>query len=330
MIIKSFELKKINLDKHKIILFYGANEGLKKLAINNLIKNKNNIYTYEENDILSDDKNFLENLFSKSLFDKEKIIIIKRASDKILKIIEEIYKRRIEDVTVIINSKNLEKKSKMRTFFEKKRELVCVAFYPDNEQTLSQLALNFFREKKIVLSQSNINQIINKCNGDRESLHNELDKIENYSKNSKKLNSETIMKLTNLSENHSISDIIDNCLAKNNKKLIYILNENNFTNDDCIIIIRTFLNKSKRILKLLYEYELNKDINLTISSSKPPIFWKDKEIVKQQMEKWNSNNLKKLIYKMNEIELLIKKNINNSLNLTLNFLLESSYSLTNN
>ena len=330
MIIKSFELNKINLDKKRLILLYGVNEGLKKQAINNLIRGKNNIYSYEENDILNNDKKFLENLFSKSLFEKEKILIIKRASDKILKIIQEIYEREIEDVIIIINSKNLEKKSKIRTFFEKQKELVCVPFYADNEQTLSQLALNFFKEKKITISQSNINQIVNKCNGDRENLYNELSKIDNYSKNGKKLNSENIMKLTNLSENHSISELVDNCLAKNNKKLIYILNENNLTNDDCILIIKTFLNKSKRILKLLREYEFNKDINLTISSYKPPIFWKDKEIIKQQMQKWNSKNLKNLIYKMSEIELLIKKNINNSLNLTTNFLLENSSSITNN
>ena len=330
MIIKSFELNKINLDKKRLILLYGVNEGLKKQAINNLIKGKNNIYSYEENDVLNNDKKFLENLFSKSLFEKEKILIIKRASDKILKIIQEIYEREIEDVIIIINSKNLEKKSKIRTFFEKEKEVVCVPFYADNEQTLSQLALNFFKEKKITISQSNINQIVNKCNGDRENLYNELSKIDNYSKNGKKLNSENIMKLTNLSENHSISELVDNCLAKNNKKLIYILNENNLTNDDCVVIIRTFLNKSKKILNLLHEYEFNKDINLTISSYKPPIFWKDKEIIKQQMQKWNSKNLKNLIYKMSEIELLIKKNINNSLNLTTNFLLENSSSITNN
>lgn len=330
MIIKSFELNKINLNKKRLILLYGVNEGLKKQAIDNLIKGKNHIYSYEENDILNNDKKFLENLFSKSLFEKEKILIIKRASDKILKIIQEIYERQIEDVIIIINSKNLEKKSKIRTFFEKEKEVVCVPFYADNEQTLSQLALNFFKEKKITISQSNINQIVNKCNGDRENLYNELSKIDNYSKNGKKLNSENIMKLTNLSENHSISELIDNCLVKNNKKLIYILNENNLTNDDCIVIIRTFLNKSKRILKLLHEYEFNKDINLTISSYKPPIFWKDKEMIKQQMQKWNSKNLKNLIYKMSEIELLIKKNINNSLNLTTNFLLENSSSITNN
>ena len=330
MIIKSFELNKINLDKKRLILLYGVNEGLKKQAINNLIKGKNNICSYEENDILNNDKKFLEELFSQSLFEKEKILIIKRASDKILKIIQEIYEREIEDVIIIINSKNLDKKSKIRTFFEKQKELVCVPFYADNEQTLSQLALNFIKEKKITISQSNINQIVNKCNGDRENLYNELSKIDNYSKNGKKLNSENILKLTNLSENHSISELVDNCLAKNNKKLIYILNENNLTNDDCIVIIRTFLNKSKRILKLLNEYEFNKDINLTISSHKPPIFWKDKEIIKQQMQKWNSKNLKNLIYKMSEIELLIKKNINNSLNLTTNFLLENSSSITNN
>ena len=171
---------------------------------------------------------------------------------------------------------------------------------------------------------------MNKCNGDREALLNELIKIEHFSKSGKKITQENIIKLTNLIENHSISELIDNCLAKNNKKIINILNENNFNNEDCIIIIRTLLNKSKKILKLSSEFEGNQDIELTISSSKPPIFWKDKEITKQQIYKWTPKKIKRLIYKLNEIELQIKKNINNSLNLITDFILDQSSSATNN
>ena len=330
MIIKSFEISKININKKKLILFYGNNEGLKKETINQLIKNKNEIHTYEESDILNNEKNFLESLLSQSLFEKEKVLIIKRASDRLFKILTEVYERNFEDILIIINCNNLEKRSKLRSFFEKEKELICVPFYADNEQTLSQLAINFFKKKRIAISKLNINQIINRCNGDRENLFNELSKIESFSKNGKKLEPEIIMKLTNLSENHSISELVDSCLTKNYKKLIYILNENNLTNEDCIIIIRTILNKSKKILKLLDQFEINKDMNLTISLAKPPIFWKDKEIIKLQMKNWNPTSIKNLIYKIGEIEFLIKKNINNSLNITTDFLLEHSLQITNN
>ena len=329
MIIKSYELNKINFDQNKLILFYGKNEGLKNDSINNLLKNKENISKYEEKEILENTNIFLENVFSKSLFENEKIIIIKRVTDKILKIIEEIEEKKIEDLKIIINADILEKKSKLRLFFEKSKEHVCVAFYPDTNQVLSKLTYNFFNQKKISISPANINLIVNKCNGDRETLFNELDKIEYFSKSGKKITEESIIKLTNLIENHSISDLIDNCLAKNKKKIINILNENNFGNEDCIIITRTFLLKSKKILKLCSEFKSNKNIDLTISSAKPPIFWKDKEITKQQIYKWTPENIKKLIYKLNEIELLIKKNINNSINLITDFILDQSSSNTN-
>jgi DNA polymerase-3 subunit delta len=330
MILKYFEINKINLQKNKFILLYGKNEGFKIETINNLIKNKNEISNYEEKEILDNQNNFLENILSKSLFEEKKIIIIKRATDKIIKLIDELSEKNLEDTVIIINSDNLEKRSKLRYLFEKNKEYICVAFYPDTDQTLSKLTYNFLKEKNMSISTANINLIVNKCNGDRETLLNQLKKIQYFSKNGKKINSENISKLTNLAENHSVSKLIDNCLAKNQKKTVSILNENNFNNEDCILITRTFLNKSKKILKLSNEFENNKNIDLTISSAKPPIFWKDKEITKQQIYKWTPENTKKLIYKLGEVELLIKKNINNSINLITDFILDQSSSKTNN
>jgi len=272
MILKSYDIRKSNLKLNKIFLFYGKNEGLKNETLDFLIKDKNKISKYEEKEILDNENNFIENISSKSLFEQEKFIVIKRATDKILKIVEILNLKNLEDVTIFINSDNLEKKSKLRSFFEKDKRLVCVPFYPDNDQTLSKLAYNFLRNKKISISSSNINLIVNKCSGDREKLINELEKIENFSKNGKKINSENISKLINLSENHSISELIDNCLAKNKKKIISILNENNFSNEDCIMITRSFLIKAKKLLTLSILFESNKNIDLTISSAKPPIF----------------------------------------------------------
>ena len=330
MIIKSFEISKINPGLNNLFLFYGKNEGFKNEVTKNIIKNKNDILNYEEKEILENEDNFIENLLTKSLFDEKKIIIIKRSTDKILGIIEDLFSKKIKNIIIILNADNLEKKSKLRSFFEKDKELVCVPFYPDNEQTLTKLAYNFFKNKKISISQANINLIINKCNGDREVLINELTKIEYYSKNGNKISSENIIKLTNLSENHSVAELVDNCLAKNKKKIINILNENNFNNEDCILIARSFLNKSKKILQLSKELEKNKNIELTISSAKPPIFWKDKEITKQQLNQWKPKNIKKLIYNLSKIELLIKKNLNNSIHLITDFILEQSSLDSNN
>ena len=213
---------------------------------------------------------------------------------------------------------------------KKNKKLVCVPFYPDNDQTLSKLAYNFLSNKKISLSPSNINLIVGKCSGDRETLINELKKIEYFGKNGKKINSENISKLINLSENHGISELIDNCLAQNKKKITSILNENNFSNEDCIMITRSFIIKAKKLLALSKTFETNKNIDLTIASAKPPIFWKEKEITKQQILKWKPKNIKNLIYALSETELQIKKNINNSINLITDFILFQSSSATNN
>ena len=213
---------------------------------------------------------------------------------------------------------------------EKNNDLVCLPTYPDNNDTLSKLAAIFFKKEDIPISQQNINIIVDKCNGDRNNLHNELNKIKNYTLNKKKISSQEILRLINLTENFEVSELIDNCLAKNNNKTINILSENNYSPEDCIIILRTFLSKTKRILKLAIELEKNKDINKTINSAKPPIFWKDKEIVKVQLNKWKTKKIKELIKNINNVELEIKKNYNNSILIVTNFILEKSRSEINN
>jgi len=329
MIIRSYEINKINKDITNFYLFYGKNNGLKKDITEYVLKEEKNIIIYEEKEILDNTGLFTDNILSGSLFETKKVIIIKRASDKIFKIIEDIINRNLKDLKFIIETDNLDKKSKLRSYFEKSKICVCVAFYPDDQQTLSKLAFNFFREKKIIISNIDINLIISKSNGDRDNLKDELNKIEAFCLNKKKITSEEIAKLTNLTEDYSISELIDNCLAKNNRKIVKILNENNFSKEDAIIIIRTFLSKSKKILSLSRQFESNNDLELTISSAKPPIFWKDKEITKKQIRNWNSKQVKQLIYALTETELQIKKNMNNAINLITDFIL-SKFSAKNN
>ena len=330
MILKTFELNKIT-NQATFFLLYGKNEGLKTECINEILKkNDGKIFNYDEKQIKDEIENFYENILSGSLFENSKIIIINRASDKIVEIIQELINRNITNTKIIINADILEKKSKLRSLFEKKQDLICIPTYPDNDDTLSKLSAAFFRKENITISQQNINLIIEKCNGDRNSLKSELDKIKNYLINKKKISSEEILKLINLSENYELSELIDNCLAKNKKKVTNILNENNYNSDDCIKILRTFLSKAKRILKLAVQLEQNKDIHKTINSARPPIFWKDKEIVKVQLNKWKPNQIKKLITDINNIELEIKNNYNNSIFIITNFIFEQSYTQINN
>jgi len=324
MIVKAFELSKININNYNLYLLHGKNEGLKKATISKITSSYENIETqkFDEKQILENQELFMDEILSSSLFYAEKLVIINQTTDKILKNIEYIYNKKINGLILIINSDFLEKKSKLRNFFEKEKELISVPFYPDTTQTLSFLANKFFKEKKISISQSNINLIINKCNGDREFLENELSKIEFFLYNKKSIETHELSKLINLIENHSISDLLDNCLINNARKVSLILNENNFNNEDCIIIIKTFLAKTKKILKLANNYVKNNNLEMTISESRPPIFWKEKDTVKQQLQKWKPDMLKKLIANINQVELELKKNSQSSLSILMNFIFE--------
>ncbi len=325
MILKGYEIHKIKAYKGNFILFYGQNQGLKEEAILKIqTENKNRaVIKYDEKEFLEKSETSYENILSGSLFEDKKIIIISRASDKILNSINFFQEKKLDDILIIIEAGNLDKKSKLRSLFEKNKNFICVAFYTDTQETLSKIAYNFLIENNIKISQSNLNLIVNKCNGDRGVLKNELNKIQLYLKNKKTLGLDELMKLTNLIENHSISELVDNCLAQNKNKTLLMLNENILSIEDCVIITRTFLQKIKRILNLVKAYQKNKNLDLTISSAKPPIFWKDKEIIKQQINKWKLADISKLLGDVNQIELLIKKNKTDPINIVRNFIIET-------
>ena len=324
MILKTYDLdKKINA---KIFLFHGVNHGQKEEIIEKKFKPLfgENLFKYFENEIFSDIDNFYNQVLSKSFFEKNKLIIIKDASDKIKNEIEVLKEKNLDDIKIILISNMLDKKSKLRNLFEKEKDLVSIAFYSDNNQTLSTITKTFFSKKNIPISQESINLIVSRANGDRKSLNNELSKIENFLTNKKKITIEEIYILTNLSENYSINELVDNCLAKNKDKILYIINENNFSFEDTIIIIRTFLAKAKRLIKLNQNMQIHKSIDQTIINFRPPIFWKDKELVKKQIKIWTLDKTYKLIDEINKIELNIKKNSINSLKILFDFILATS------
>jgi len=331
MILKSFELQKFDLKKNNFYLFYGENDGFKEEVVKNLFEKNytNKIYRYEEKEILDNVDNFFSTVLTKSFFDNEKLIIINRTTDKFKTVIEDLIKKNPEDIQFILISKNLEKKSILRKIFEKEKSIICVPFYEDNNQTLNSIISQFFRNKKIPISQQLINVLVERSRGDRKNLHNELQKIENFSINKKNISHQELIKLTNLADNYSASELIDHSLAKNTRKTVTILNENNYSDEDNIMIIRTLLTKLKRLVKIYELVDEKNNIDQAISSFKPPIFWKDKPLVSQQLRSWGKNRLKSLIYESNEIELLIKKNSSMGKSILSDFIINNSKKTNN-
>ena len=331
MILKLIELNKLKLENYTFYLFYGDNEGLKEETIRNFFEKKyqNKIHRYEEKEILDNINDFYNTILTKSFFDNEKLIIISRVSDKVRGIIEELIEKKPDDIRFILNSRNLEKKSNLRKLFEKEKSIICIPFYEDNNQTLNSIVSEFFRNKKIPISQQLINILIERCRGDRKNLNNELQKIEGFSLNKKSITSQEIIKLTNLADNYSASELIDHSLAKNTRKTVTILNENNYSDEDNIIIIRTLLTKLKRLVKIYELVDEKNNIEQAVSVFKPPIFWKDKPLVIQQIKSWGKDRLKSLIYESNEIEFLIKKNSSVGKNILSDFIINNSKKINN-
>ena len=322
MIKKYFDLKKTNLDDYNLYLFYGNNDGLQNEVINDNFTNnfKGSVNRYDENEFINNYEVVSSELLTSSLFEKEKIIIISRTSDKLLKLVEEILDKAIKDIKIILKSSVLEKRSKIRNFFEKRKDLITVPFYEDNLNTLSTIVIKFLNQNNINMSRESINLLANRANGSRKILKIELDKILNYSFTNKKIDLSIVKKLTNLNENYSVNELADNYLERNKKNIAKILNENNYSDEDCILILRTVLSKSKRLFSIIEKYNETRNLDDAISNTKPPIFWKDKESIKKQANSWKINDLKEKIYQINEVETLVKNNSKNSLNLISDFI----------
>jgi len=310
MIIKYTDLKtKLDGSSIKYFLFYGPNSGLIEETSKKFFKNNNkDYYSYSETEVLADKKILIETIINKSFFENEKLIIINNATNKILNVIEEIHQIKNNETIVLVISSDLEKKSKLRNFFEKGKNTICVPFYEDNHQTLYLLAQKFFQENKIKISTLDINFILEKSRGNRTTLKNELEKIKSYALEKFSIKHEDIVKIVNSAENYKISELTDNCLSKNKFKTINILNENTSSVEENILIIKSFLFKLKRLKNLKKNIEILKNQDLVISSFKPTIFWKDKDIIKKQLNLLSLKEINILIKEVNKIEFLTKKN----------------------
>jgi DNA polymerase-3 subunit delta len=324
MIVKNFELKKYLNDDFNLYLMYGDNTGLIEDTIQKTFKPLylENIYDYEELEIISNSDKFYSEIFNSSFFNKKKLIIINRVTEKIKVILENLINKKINDVKIILKSSLLDKKSKLRNTFEKNKNLLIIPFYRDTNQSLFNITEKFFKNKKISISSESIFFLLDKIGDNRLILLNELDKIYNYTKNSSTIKLHEIVKLINFNDENKNNEFVDFLLSKNKKKILNIFNEINFTIEDIIQVIRIISYKLKRLKKIAIELNLKKNYDQIISSFRPPIFWKDKENIKNHLKILSLKEINTYIKQLQDIELLIKKNSQLGKEIFGNFILE--------
>lgn len=326
MLIKSYEILKKDLNFLNSFLIYGENTGLKQDIVKSVIelKEKKNIkykqFKFEEEEIIKNQNDFFNLIFSGSLFDKKKVIFVNRTTDRLFNLISEISKKDIKDILIFFEADQLEKKSKIRNLFEKDNNLVCIACYQDNNFDLIKIINDEIKQTKIKLSTESINLLIERASGDRNNLRNEVNKLKSFALDKQMVSYDQVKELTNMVGNYQNDYIVNICLNGDKKKLNKILRENNFSFEDFLILLKIFSKKIHRLLKIKIFNRLEKNLDQIFNQIRPPIFWKEKEDVKKQVRLWNEKKLNLIIKKINEIELNCKKNHELATNITLDFL----------
>ena len=326
MLIKSYEISKKNLNSLNFFLIYGENIGLKQdiaksvLELKEKKKGKYKKFEFEEEEIIKNQENFFNLIFSGSLFDEKKAIFINRTTDKLFNLISEISKKDVEDILIFFKADLLEKKSKIRKLFEKDKNLVCVACYQDSNFDLIKIINDEIKQTKIKLSTESINLLIERASGDRNNLRNEINKLKSFALNKQVISYDQVKELTNMARNYQNDYIVNICLNGDKKRLNKTLGENNFLLDNFFILLKIFSKKIHRLLKIKILNRSENNIDQIFNQIRPPIFWKEKEDVKKQVGLWNEKKLNLVIKKINEIELNCKKNHELATNITLDFL----------
>ena len=323
MIIKSYDIKKNkqSLLINNFYLLYGENLGLKKDIkdfITKEIKQKDDSIEFlslYESEILDNDENFYNFIYSGSLFSNKKIITIYDTTDKIIEKINDVYEKYPENIFLIFFSEILEKKSKLRNFFEKSKKTICFPCYLDSEKDLEIIAQLELKKNNIILSREAINLLIEKSNSDRNNLKNEIEKIITYSLNKKKIELAEIKSLINFSGDYKSDILINECLCGNIFQYKKIISELYVSTINQILLLRILSNKVQRLLKIKEQENKSNNLDNLVNTTKPAIFWKEKPLVKRQLSIWSLNDLKKIISDINNTELLCKKNpqISNSI-----------------
>ena len=326
MILKSYEIQKkiSDLLKYNLFLTYGENTGLKKDIkdiIKYSLKKKNpdvEIISFYETDVLEKEDNFYNAVYSGSLFSSKKIITVNNVTDKFIKIIEDILEKKTDSI-LIIESGILEKKSKLRSLFEKNTNTICIPCYLDNDRDLEIIARDILKKNNIILNRETINLLVEKSNQDRENIKNEIEKIKSYSYEKKKINLDEIKSIINFSGEHKSDVLINECLCGNISQFKKITSQLYLNSINQIFLLRILSNKIERLIKMK-EFEKDyKNIDNLVNEIKPAIFWKEKPVIKKQLSLWNFIELKKVFNEISNIEFLCKKNPQLSTILSFNF-----------
>ncbi|MDB2344783.1 hypothetical protein N9V41_01650 [Candidatus Pelagibacter bacterium] len=307
MIYKSYLIEQnINLLDKNLFLFYGENLGLKN-EFKDKIKFQNNnaeIINFSQDDIINNIDNFFNEIVNISLFDEKKIYFINQVNDKILDAIK-IIEPKIDSQKFYLMSESLDKRSKIRNYFEKSNNCGVVACYNDNEISFKKIIIDRLKNYKGVTTE-NINLISDKCNFNRDKLNNELDKIYTFFLE-KNINRNQLEILLDNKINNDFSLLKDEAFNGNKIETNKLLSDTIIDSEKNIFyisIINQRLLKLNEIFKLIGQTSLEKAIDML----KPPIFWKDKPAFLKQSKKWNMDKIKKILNKTYSLELEIKSN----------------------
>ena len=307
MIYKSYLIEQnINLIDKNLFLFYGENLGLKNELKDKIkFRNKNaEIINLSQDDIIGNIDNFYNEILNISLFDEKKIYFINQVNDKILDAIK-IIEPKIDSQKFYLMSELLDKRSKIRNYFEKSNNCGVVACYNDNEISFKKIIIERLKNYKGVNSE-NINLISDKCNLNRDKLNNELDKIYTFFLE-KNIDKNKLEILLDNKINNDFSLLKDEAFNGNKIETNKLLSDTIIDSEKNVLylnIINQRLLKLNEIFKLIGQTSLEKAIDML----KPPIFWKDKPAFLKQAKKWNMNKIKKILNKTYNLELEIKSN----------------------
>ena len=324
MILKSYNLEKSlkTLEKYKIFLFYGENEGLKrdfKINLRNSYKDCE-ILNFYQDDITKNENNLINEVKNRSLFDKNKIIFISQVNDKILSIIENILDE-IGDEKVFLFSDILDKKSKLRSFFEKSDICGVSACYKDNEIAIRSIILKKLSNIKGVSTEI-VNLIIRNTNLDRNKVNNEVDKIISCFQNSS-LDFDKVNALLNQGTNDDFNLLKDEALNGNKNRTNQLLSDTVFSAENNIYYLNLINQRIQKLLIIENLKQSGQNTEAVISNLKPPVFWKDKPMILSQSRKWNKEKIQNALKKTLEIEIDLKtKNIRNKDVLIKNLIVE--------
>ena len=307
MIYKSYLIEQnINLIKENLVLFYGENLGLKndfKEKIKLDYKNKE-IINFFQDSILLNEESFFAEVLNVSLFGTKKIFFVEQSNDKIFDIVKSI-EPKIDDQKIFLFADTLEKKSKLRSYFEKSNNTGAIACYLDSEINIKKVIVDKLKGFR-GLSSENINIIVDNCNLDRMKLNNEINKIKTYFKE-KNIERNELEILLNLKVNDNFNILKDEALNGNKIKTNKLLSDTTIDSEKNILYLSLI---NQRLNKLAEASTLSGDTNLedAINIIKPPIFWKDKPVFFFQAKKWNSNKIRKVLNKTYNLEIEFKSN----------------------